>query len=243
MAVTDYMLASSSGDGGLDLMLEELSDGTMDFKQLEETQLFAVRAATGSVSGESANNMVGIPHVLQEADPTPTETDTLYGTDRTSITELFGNASYGSPAGTARALTQAIIDNELKNTHEDGGRVNVFITKRHQHDNWNNLFQTGQRFMNEVEVDAGFVLSTYRGYPILTSVNCCTRDGATLVNDVSGSGDIFGLDMRYWEMRVLKEAQLTAIAKDGPSSKRYIESYQQLICKKPNSSFGIYDLL
>lgn len=243
MAVTDYMLASSAGDGGIDVMLEEMSDAVADFKELEEEQFFAVRAASGSISGESVNSMVGIPHVLQETDPTPTETDTLYGTSRTANTILYGQASYGSPAGTQRALTQALIDTELRNTHEAGGRVNVFVTKRAQHDTWNNLFSTNQRFMNETEIDAGFVLSTYRGIPIITSVNCCTRDGATLVNDANGSGDIFGLDMRHWEMRVLKEAQVTPISKDGPTSKRYIEAYQQLICKKPNSSFAIYDLL
>jgi len=241
-AVTDYMLASSAGDGGLDIMLEDMADNTLDFKELEEENFFAVRAPSGSIAGESATSMVGIPHVLQEGDPTPTETDTLYGKDRTVLTVLYGNANYGSPAGTGRNLLQSFLDTELKNTHEDGGRVNVFITKRMQHDNWNNLFQLNQRFMNETQINAGFVLTTYRGIPILTSVNCCTRDGATLVNDANGSGDIFGLDMRYWEIRVLKEAQMTAIAKDGPTSKRYIEAYQQLICRKPNSSFAIYDL-
>lgn len=243
VAVTDYMIRSTAGAGGIDILLEETSDALMDFRELEEENFFAIRAPTGDIAGEVVTSMVGMGHVLQDATPTPTNTDTLYGTDRTANTILYGNAFYGAVVGTADGIDQAIIDTCLRGCKENGGKVNVLITKPEQHDNISNIWAaTHQRFVNETEIPAGFVVSTYRGIPLITSVNCSDRAGDTLVNDAAGPGDLFGLDMRYWEMRVLKEAQRTEIAKDGPASKFYIEAYQQLICKKPNSSFARYDL-
>ncbi len=238
VSITDYMLRSSSGAGGIDVMLEEISDATMDFRELEEENFFAIRS--GTIAGESATSMVGIPHVLQDATPTPTDTDTLYGVDRVANPILFATASYNG--GTPRPITQLLIDTNARQTRDLGGKLNLYLTNEETHDNVNNIFQGQQRFMNEVNVPGGFVLTTYRGIPIATSVNCSSRDGATLVNTPGGPGDWFGMDLRWWEMRVLKEAQLTDIAKDGPTAKRYIEAFQQLICKRPNSSYAIYDL-
>lgn len=238
--ITDYMIASAAGEGGIDVVMEEIEDATMDFRDLEEQQLFAIQAPTGDISGESLQNMVGLRHIIQDASPTPTNTDTLYGIDRTANTILFSNAEYN--AGTPRAISKALLDRAIRRSFEDGGRASLFITKPQQLDNIHDLFSASQRFMNEVEVEAGFVVQTYRGVPIVMSVNCSDTNGSTLVNDAAGPGDVFCLDRRHIEKRVLKSPQLTPIAKDGPTAKWYIEAFEQLVARKPNAHAAIYDL-
>lgn len=240
--VSDYMLSSAAGAGGIDVMLEEIAGATMDFRDLEEKQLFAIKAPSANISSESINNMVGLRHIIQSGTPTPTDTDSLYGLDRTVYTVLYGNAQYGSTPGTAEALTQAKLDKAIRDIFEDGGRGSLFVTKPEQHDKIHNLFSAGQRFMNEVEIEAGFVVQSYRGVPIVVSVNCSDTNGATLVNDTAGPGDIFLLDRRFIEKRALKSPSLTNISKDGPTEKSYIEAYQNLVCHKPNAMAAIYDL-
>lgn len=240
IAVTDYMLESSAGDGGIDVLLDEIAEAVMDFRDLEERNYFAIRS--GTIAGEVASSMVGLRHVIQDATPVPTDTDTLYGTDRVANPILFSNAIYGATPGTPEAISQLKLDTGLRRGWEDGGRVNVLITKREQHDKINNLFSSQQRFMNETEIDGGFVLSTYRGIPIIMSVNASDTNGSTLVNDPVGPGDVFGLDMRHWELRVLKEARMEELARTGPHVRRFLQAFQQLICKKPNANFAIYDL-
>jgi len=245
VAVSDYMIASAAGQGGIDVLMEELGDAVMDFRDLEEIQLFAIRS--GIIAGESANNLVGLRHVLQDATPTPVSTDTLYGLDRTTDAEtatLFSNAFYGATPGTPENISQAKLDAGLRAVRDDGGRVNLIITGNVQRDNLNNIFATRQRFNDTINVNAGFVVSQYRAIPIADSIHVPRTAGDTLVGTAAGNKgqDVFGLDMRYWKMKVLKEAQMTPIAKDGPANKHYMESYLQLICRKPNANFALYDL-
>lgn len=240
--ISDYMLASSQGAGGIDVMLEEISNATMDWRDLEEKQLFAIKAPNANIAGESLNNMVGLRHIIQNGTPTPTDTDSLYGLDRTTYTVLFANAQYGATPGTAQALAQADLDQAIRDLFTDGARGNLFVTKPEQHDKIHALFSGAQRFMNEVEIEAGFVVQSYRGVPIVVSVNCSDTNGATLVNDASGPGDVYLLDRRFIEKRVLKAPSLTNISKDGPTEKMYIEAYENLVCHKPNALAAIYDL-
>jgi hypothetical protein len=238
--VTDYMVQSAAGEGGIDVVMEEIQDATMDFRDLEERQLFAIQAPNANIAGESLLNMVGLRHIIQDASPTPTDTDSLYGLLRTTYTVLFSNVQ--GNAGTPQAVTKAMLDKSIRDVFEDGGRGSLFVTKPEQLDSINDLFSSQQRFMNEVEIEAGFVVQTYRGIPIIVSINCSDTNAATLVNDSAGPGDIFLLDRRFIEKRVLKSPQMTQIAKDGPTGKWYIEAYEQLVARKPNSHAAIYDL-
>jgi len=242
VAVSDYMLASAAGEGGIDVLMEELSDAVMDFRRFEEIKLFGIRS--GSISGESAKNLVGLRHVIQDSTPTPTDTDTLYTIDRGTYPSLNGNAFYAGTPGTPRNISQKLLDQGIQAVRDDGGMVNLFITGNNQRDNVNNLFATRQRFNDSVNISTGFVASSYRGIPILDSVHVPRTAGDTLVGTASGNKgqDFFGLDMRFWKMKVLKEAQMTPIAKDGPTNKHYMEEYLQLICRKPNANFAAYDL-
>jgi len=238
--ISDYMMASASGAGGLDIMVEEIEGATMDFRDLEEKQLFAINS--GTIAGESAQNFTGLRHIIQDSTPTPTDTDTLYGLDRTASTVLFSNAQYGAVPGTPEAITRQKLDTAMRDVFTDGARGSLWITKPEQLDSINDLFSAGQRFMNEVEIEAGFVVQSYRGIPIVVSVNCSDTNGATLVNDAAGPGDVFLLDRRFIEKRVLKSPSLTAIAKDGPTEKMYLEAFENLVAKKPNAHAAIYDL-
>lgn len=246
VAVSDYMIASAMGQGGIDVLTEELGDAVMDFRDLEEIQLFAIRAPGASIAGEDPNNLVGLRHVIQDATPTPTETDTLYGIDRTAGADegtLFSNPQYGAAPGTPENVDQAKLDKGLRDVRDDGARTNLIITGNVQRDNINNIFATRQRFNDSVNTATGFVATSYRGIPIVDSVHCPRTAGDTLVGTAAGNKgqDVYGLDMRFWKMKVLKEAQMTPIAKDGPTNKHYMEEYLQLICRKPNANFGIYD--
>lgn len=240
--ISDYMMASASGAGGLDVMVDEVEGATMDFRDLEEKQLFAINAPAANISSETEKNFVGLRHIIQNGTPTPTDTDTLYGIDRTASTILYSNPQYGAAPGTAEAISKDKLDKAIRDVFEDGARGSLFITKPEQLDNINDLFSAGQRFMNEVEIEAGFVVQSYRGIPIVVSVNCSDTNGATLVNDASGPGDVFLLDRRYVEKRVLKSPSLTPIAKDGPTEKMYLEAYENLVARKPNAHAAIYDL-
>lgn len=240
--ITDYMIASAAGEGGIDVVMEEIEDATMDFRDLEEQQLFAIDAPNANIAGESENNMVGLRHVIQDATPTPTDTDSLYGIDRSANTVLYSNPQYGATPGTPEALTKAKLDKAIRDAFEDGGRGSLFITKPEQMDNIHDLFSSQQRFMNEVEIEAGFVVQTYRGVPIIMSVNCSDTAGDDLENDSAGPGDIFLVDRRHLEKRVLKSPQLTSISKDGPTAKWYLEAYENLVARKPNAHAAIYDL-
>lgn len=246
IAISDYMIASTAGEGGIDVVMEEIMEGVMDFRNEEERQLFAIRS--GSITGESAANLVGLRHIIQDATPTPTDTDTLYGLLRTTNAEfgtLFSNAIYGATPGTVENLTQAKIDRGFRLVTDDGGRVSVLITGTAQHDNFSNLFASRQNFNDKVEVPGGFIVSTYRGVPIITSVHVPRTQGDTLIgNDASGNAgqDVFGLDLRWTRLRVLKEASMQPMAKDGPTNKMYMDQYFQLVCRKPNANFACYDL-
>lgn len=131
----------------------------------------------------------------------------------------YAAAAYcNNGAGAGRDLTLKMVDQCFENIRQNGGEPKLIVTGLDQYDNFNQLLQAQQRFVDVTDyivgagdertypgTRAGFQLATYRGVPILPDPDCpkslsSTHDG------ILGS-NFYVLDTDYLETAVMYPTQ------------------------------------
>jgi hypothetical protein len=120
-------------------------------------------------------------------------------------------------SGVARDLTLPLVDSGFQTVRQNGGEPKLIVTGLDQYDNFNQLLQAQQRFVDVTDfvvgvgddrtypgTRAGFQLATYRGVPILPD-----PDTAQSINtaDVVQGSDFYILDTDYLELAVMYPTQ------------------------------------
>jgi len=139
-------------------------------------------------------------------------------TDRATATAPWAAAAGASyNAGVGRALSTTLIDSGIQTIRQNGGEPKLMITGLDQYDNFNQLLQAQQRFVDVTDyivgvgdertypgTRAGFQLATYRGIPILPDPDTSIALSAA---DVQLGSNFYILDTDYLEMAVMYPTQ------------------------------------
>jgi HK97 family phage major capsid protein len=168
--------ASWAADGG---SLPAASNST--YTRVAKTVTFLY--TRGEVTGPLIAAAGGVVNALQEEIRVSSQaiaekltTDLMVGTGASdSITGFIPQVNTSVPGdeggttdASAAALTLAMIDKAIDDTQ---GECDVIITSRAVRRKINSLLQAQQRFVDRVEVGAGFRVLTYDGVPILTDLH------------------------------------------------------------------------
>lgn len=120
-------------------------------------------------------------------------------------------------SGVGRDLTLPLVDTGFQTIRQNGGEPKLIVTGLDQYDNFNQLLQAQQRFVDVTDfivgvgddrtypgTRAGFQLATYRGVPILPD-----PDTAKSINtsDVTLGSNFYMLDTDYLELAVMYPTQ------------------------------------
>jgi hypothetical protein len=130
----------------------------------------------------------------------------------------YAAAAYCSDnAGSGRDLTLKLVDQCFENIRQNGGEPKLIITGLDQYDNFNQLLQAQQRFVDVTDyivgagdertypgTRAGFQLATYRGVPILPDPD--TPKSMSSADALLGS-NLYVLDTDYLETAVMYPTQ------------------------------------
>jgi hypothetical protein len=193
--------------------------------------------------------------------PTYTARPDIYNlTTRTAGTYSAGangvtnGQMYNSGAG--RDLTIPLVDSGFQKIRQNGGEPKLIVTGLGQYDNFNQLLQAQQRFVDVTDfivgvgddrtypgTRAGFQLATYRGVPILPD-----PDTAASIN-TSGTTlgeNFYMLDTDYLEMAVMYPTQYVEnrdyFAANSLVIRGMFITMMELRCLRPDLMYKIGDL-
>jgi len=139
---------------------------------------------------------------------TTTDADIYGQTIRSSNTDWDAYVSHNSD--TDRDLTLTLIDTVQENVLTNGGQPKVILTKHNTKNRWQQLLEAERRYMQAARViptfggvrtvmgagvEAGFMVATYQGVPILESQHVFNSDTI---------GSIYFLDTDYLKIAVAK---------------------------------------
>jgi hypothetical protein len=138
-------------------------------------------------------------------------------TSRTAGTYSAGANSQAYNAGVGRDLTLPLVDSGFQTIRQNGGEPKLIVTGLDQYDNFNQLLQAQQRFVDVTDfivgvgddrtypgTRAGFQLATYRGVPILPDPDTAKSISAA---DATLGSDFYMLDTDYLELAVMYPTQ------------------------------------
>jgi hypothetical protein len=131
----------------------------------------------------------------------------IYGLDRDSVTT--NDAYVNENDNVDRDLSLTLIDTTLQNVWDNGGLPKFILTKTNTMMRWQQLIEAERRFMDTAKVvptfggvrgpapgiEAGFMVATYFGIPILPSI---------AVQNMSTIGGIYFVDSDYVKLAVAK---------------------------------------
>jgi len=185
--------------------------GMYHISQLNEMLMTNATTAAGD-NLESIDRMVSsYDEVTNCADIDAGDVD-VYGVDRDTAVG-WTDAVVNENADVDRVLTLKIIDETLKNVMTNGGKPKVILTGYDTLFEWQSLLEAQRRFMqksnfkpsfNGVQAalpgeEAGFMVSTYHGIPIIPTFRC--QKGG------SGISHIYFLDTDYLFLKVAQPTQ------------------------------------
>jgi len=113
----------------------------------------------------------------------------IYNLDREDVTTNDSYVNHNSD--TDRDLTLTLIDTTMENVLTNGGQPKVILTKHNSKNRWQQLLEAERRFMGAARViptfggvrtvmgagvEAGFMVATYQGIPILESQHVFNND-------------------------------------------------------------------
>lgn len=177
--------------------------------QLNAMLMTDVDDITGTNNVQSIDRVVS--NAAEEALITAGDGD-IYGIDRTS--DAWADAVVVHNSDVDRVLTLSQIDECLRDIMNNGGNPKVILTGHDTLFEWQALLEAQRRFMpaqgvklssfNGVQavapgVEAGFMVSTYHGIPIISSARC--------FNGGSGISHIYFLDTDHLFFQVAKPTQ------------------------------------
>ena len=205
--------AVSSGDDAINMLPQHREDLAFDHQACINYQL-GVRMETGA----AGNNFESIDRVVSSAAEITSNTDIasgdeelLYSTayDKDAATTYDSQVSYNTSSNTNRDLTLTLIDTVFQTVLDAGGDPKVLLTGTESLFRWEQLLEAERRYVNSATVvptfngvrgvkpgvEAGFMVSTYHGTPILTS---------QYVPDHDTIEAIYFLDTDYLKFATLK---------------------------------------
>jgi hypothetical protein len=137
------------------------------------------------------------------------------GTYSAGANGVANGAMYNS--GVGRDLTLPLVDSGFQTIRQNGGEPKLIVTGLDQYDNFNQLLQAQQRFVDVTDfivgvgddrtypgTRAGFQLATYRGVPILPDPD--TAKSIAIADTTLGS-NFYMLDTDYLELAVMYPTQ------------------------------------
>jgi hypothetical protein len=136
---------------------------------------------------------------------------------RTAGTYSAGANSQAYAAGVGRDLTLPLVDSGFQTIRQNGGEPKLIVTGLDQYDNFNQLLQAQQRFVDVTDfivgvgddrtypgTRAGFQLATYRGVPILPDPDTSKSINAS---DTTLGSNFYMFDTDYLELAVMYPTQ------------------------------------
>lgn len=181
-------------------------------------------------------------------------------TTRTAGTYAAGAASVTNGgmynSGVARDLTLPLVDTGFQTIRQAGGEPKLIITGLDQYDNFNQLLQAQQRFVDVTDyivgvgddrtypgTRAGFQLATYRGVPILPDPDCAKSISAA---DATLGSNFYMLDTDYLEMAVMYPTQYVEnrdyFAANSLVIRGMFITMMEFRCLRPDLQYKISDL-
>jgi len=159
-------------------------------------------------------------------------------------------------AGVPRDLTIPLVDSGFQTIRQNGGEPKLIVTGLDQYDNFNQLLQAQQRFVDVTDfivgvgddrtypgTRAGFQLATYRGVPILPDPD--TTKSLNTSNVCQGS-DFYMLDTDYLEIAVMYPTQYVEnrdyFAANALVIRGMFITMMELRCLRPDLQYKISDL-
>ena len=148
-----------------------------------------------------------------------TDADIYSQTIRSSNTDWDAYVSHNSD--TDRDLTLTLIDTVVENILTNGGQPKVIFTKHNSKNRWQQLLEAERRYMQAARViptfggvrtvmgpgvEAGFMVATYQGVPILETQHVFNSDTI---------GSIYFLDTDYLKIAVAKPTTLVEAGFDA----------------------------
>jgi len=138
--------------------------------------LESIDRVCGSMSEFAGNSGIG------------TGEGTIYGTNKTAATTFDAQVNHAS--ATDRDLTLTLIDTVLQLVYDAGGVPKVIMTGTESWMRWQQLLEAERRFVDTARivptfggvkglapgVEAGFMVATYNGIPIITSQHILDHD-------------------------------------------------------------------
>jgi len=201
-----------------------------------------------TVAGDNIESLDRVVSNIAEESLVDAGDGDIYGIDRTS--DAWADAVVNHNSDTDRPLTLKIVDETLKDIWSNGGKPNLIITGYDTLMEWQGLLEAQRRYMPGTTVvpsfagvqgaapgvEAGFMVSTYHGIPIIPTHRCM---GDAISN-------IYMLDTNYIHIRVAKPTQYIeqtdplAIDRFGMVGGYY--TMAELVCTRFNVHGKIRDL-
>ena len=181
----------------------------------------------------------------------------LYNSTARAAGNYFAGANTNPyNAGVARDITLPLVDMGFQTIRQNGGEPKLIVTGLDQYDNFNQLLQAQQRFVDVTDyivgvgddrtypgTRAGFQLATYRGVPILPDPD--TAKSMNTADVVQGS-DFYMLDTDYLEVAVMYPTQYVEnrdyFAANSLVIRGMFITMMEFRCLRPDLMYKISDL-
>jgi len=212
--ITELAEFLSSADDAIDLFPIYREEIGKEHASCINKMLVAVSDTAAGDNIESLDRVVGSSLEVDSGRLDASDAD-IYGLDRDSVTTHDAYVSEND--NTDRDLSLSLIDTVLQNVWDNGGLPKVILTKTNSMMRWQQLLEAERRFMDTARVvptyggvrgpapgvEAGFLVATYFGIPIIPSID---------VFNYSTIGGIYFLDTDFIKVAV---AQPTTYVETG----------------------------
>jgi len=217
--VTGLMIAGASSF--YDALADE-AKCALDEMKLGEEKMMICGSDTNAYGITSGFN--GLLQLMRWYDTNGGETDATGANQMSDTSTVYGkvrdgsdqgdllDVSYvlcGTPGTSTGVLELKHLDKAITHSNRKGGKDHerVFFCSEERVDEINQLLQPQQRFAGTLNLEGGFTISTYKGYPIIGS-RYMDKNGATNVSswDSSTNADnsLYFIDLDEIEMRILR---------------------------------------
>ena len=176
------------------------------------------------------------------------------GTYSAGANAVTNGAMYNS--GVGRDITLPLVDSGFQTIRQAGGEPKLIITGLDQYDNFNQLLQAQQRFVDVTDyivgvgddrtypgTRAGFQLAAYRGVPILPDPDTAKSYSA---GDTALGSNFYMLDTDYLELAVMYPTQYVEnrdyFAANSLVIRGMFITMMEFRCLRPDLQYKIADL-
>jgi len=166
--------------------------------------------------------------------PIPTIVDTGDSYAGIAVDDTDGSSwAAASEDASSSQMTRGLLYIDIEGAKFGNDMANFFITTRALAGSYNALLGADERYVNTKEANAGFVGPSLYGYPVI---------GDPYVS----SGDFFGLDLKAFELFVMKGNDMTTskwidLAPAGYPDAAYkvVKSVLNLVCRRRRTNFKL----